>query len=280
MRRGGLTDKQISSASSSVSTQFLDNTPSIRAASDKHINRLNEGVTWALECRRLCNGHGADAYRHWNAPLHLFRQESYLEPIRTHLLRNDSGAKDIVSLGFDLLPLIDKQEFDQLEREKRGLQAERSEWHVLGRPYQYLSTPLNTAELSLATSLPRRDVPGLRFVKTAIRFANNPAPITGDVIHMGQVVDMGVQQSTPYLLNPNVLVRHAFVTGITGSGKSTTCQHLLEEALVRDIPALIIEPAKDDYVRWALEMNRRWRRKRITSICPAESTYPGVNRCT
>ena len=276
------TSKQITlSASSSVSTQLLDKYAEYsEQLLDKHIARLNEGRNLGFwNTGVYVMGTARDVRTVTGMLRSIYSgQESYLEPIRTHMLRDDSGAKNIVSLCFDLIPLVDKQAFDQLEREKRGLEAERSEWHVLGRPYQYLSTPINTAELSLATSLPRRDVPGLRFVKTAIRFANNPAPVSGDAIHMGQVVDMGVEQSTPYLFNPNVLVRHAFVTGITGSGKSTTCQHLLKEALARDIPTLVIEPAKDDYVRWALEMNQTLPpEKRIRVFMPGgENLYPGV----
>ena len=29
------------------------------------------------------------------------------------------------------------------------------------------------------------------------------------------------------------------------------------ELLEKDVPALIIEPAKDDYVRWAIKMNEQ-----------------------
>ncbi|HPR78626.1 MAG TPA: DUF853 family protein, partial [Candidatus Limiplasma sp.] len=127
----------------------------------------------------------------------------------------------------------------------------------LGEIYQYVSTPLNTEELSIATSLPRRDVPGLRFIKTAVRFASNAALAVGDVIHLGSIMDAGIQQSTSYTIDMNALVRHALVTGSTGSGKTTTCKNIINEVLAKDVPVLIIEPAKDEYVRWALEYNHR-----------------------
>lgn len=179
-------------------------------------------------------------------------KESFLEPIRTNLLSRSSGAKEIVSNGFCLLPLI----APEIEQENKDLGRQTQDWHLFGKAYQYLSTPINTAELSLATSLPRRDVPGLRFVRTAVRFASNPAQVEGKTIRLGNVMDMGVPQGVPYVINPNLLVRHALITGVTGCGKSTTCQKLISELIRQDIPVLIIEPAKDDYVRWAMEMNR------------------------
>lgn len=173
-------------------------------------------------------------------------RESYVEPIRLHLLQENSGAMEAVR-QFQMIPLYDDT--------VAGM-TEETEWHVFGRNYQYLSTPMNTKELALTTSLPKRDVPGLRFVKTAVRFANNPPVTSGETICMGNMVDMGVEQNAEYRIDHNDLVRHTLVCGSTGSGKSYTCKRILSELLGKGIPALIIEPAKDDYVRWALEMNK------------------------
>ena len=127
------------------------------------------------------------------------------------------------------------------------------EWHILGRTYQYVSTPVNSEELSLFTSLPRKDVPGLRFVKNAVRFANNPGVSNAETsIKLGNIVDTGVQQNNQYLIDINALVRHSLVVGSTGCGKTTTCKTIINSVLERDVPVLIIEPAKDEWVRWAL----------------------------
>jgi Cdc6-like AAA superfamily ATPase len=170
-----------------------------------------------------------------------------VEPIRVHLLNDKSGALDIVR-RCDLIPLVS---------DKLAPEDQKKDWNILGRMYQYVSTPLNTEELSIATSLPRRDVPGLRFVKTSVRFANNPARVDGDTICLGKVVDTGVVQNNEYRIDPNALVRHAIVAGSTGSGKSTTCKTIIREVLDRNIPVMIIEPAKDDYVRWAISWNKK-----------------------
>ncbi len=206
--------------------------------------------------------------------------ETYVEPIRTHLLKGGSQALDTIR-RFELVPL-------RTDDGQPGAPIDlNEEWHLFGKRYQYVSTPLNTEELSLATSLPRRDVPGLRFVKTSVRFANNPAPMGGDHITLGKVVDTGVVQSNEYRIDPNALVRHAIVAGSTGSGKSTTCKKIIREVLDRDIPVMVIEPAKDDYVRWAIAYNQRIAaddtlsdaekaRKQFTIYMPGVEQFEGV----
>ena len=168
-------------------------------------------------------------------------QMSYIEPVR---VLNTSGNEFIREkiCSFEFVPL-------PIDRE--------SGWHVLGRMYESMTTPMTTQELSIATSLPQTDVPGLRSVKNAVHFASNPVAVRReDAITLGQLMDRGVPQSQDYQLDVNALVRHALIAGSTGSGKSTTCKLILEQVLRRGIPVLIIEPAKDDYVHWALEMNK------------------------
>jgi len=173
---------------------------------------------------------------------------TYLEPIRIHLLKGGTSALTTVRDQLSLLPLITPEA-------QRGAPAE---WHLLGQAYQYLSTPLNTEELSLVTSLPRKDVPGLRFVKTAVRFANNPGEAPeSDTLELGSIVDTGiVQKHNPYKIDIHSLVRHALIVGSTGCGKTTTCKTIINTVLERNIPVLIIEPAKDEYVRWAIRQKQ------------------------
>lgn len=195
-------------------------------------------------------------------------KESYVEPIRLHILQENSGALEIVRDRFDIIPLFDNT--------APGM-TEETEWHIFGKYYQYLSTPMNTKEFALATSLPRCDAPGLRFVKTAVRFANNPPVVAEDAINLGNVVNMGVEQNAEYSIDHNDLVRHTLVVGSTGSGKSCTCKRILTELLEKDVPALIIEPAKDDYVRWAIKMNETLpEEKRFRIYMPGYDSFEGT----
>lgn len=181
--------------------------------------------------------------------------ESYLEPIRIHCFKTGSGAEDIIR-SFSLIPIAHEQPVN-------------SNWHIFGPTYQYISTPVNTQELSLFTSLPKKDVPGLRFVKTAVRFANNPGAQLGEEqLKIGTIKDYGLEQKTDYVLDINALVRHSLIVGSTGSGKSTTCRMLIENVLKRGRRVLIIEPAKEEYVRWAIKMRK--------SGVPVNIFMPGV----
>lgn len=187
--------------------------------------------------------------------------ETYIEPIRLHLLHQTEAINAIKS--FELIPVVHP---DVIAKGDKPLQAE---WHTLGNAYQFLSTPLNTEELSLETSLPRKDVPGLRFVRSSVRFANNPG--TNDstgMLSMGKIIDSGVVQGNEYSIDVNSLVKHSLIVGSTGCGKTTTCKTIINEVLNRDIPVLIIEPAKDEYVRWAVKWNKEHPEKHIHIYMP------------
>ena len=187
--------------------------------------------------------------------------KSYIEPIRIHRFSRSNNAA-VIMKTFNLIPLINPQ-----------MQSEAGEeWHILGKPYQYLSTPLNTQELSLITSLPRKDVPGLRFVKTAVRFANNPGETDSkDSIIIGKIKDTGIIQKNDYKIDVNALGRHSLIVGGTGCGKTTTCKTIINAVLNRNIPVLIIEPAKDEYVRWAIAQKKAG--KEISIFMPGIKTF-------
>lgn len=264
------------SESAAINKEYLDKFAEYaEIATNHHIDRLNQGRNYGF----------------WNTGIYVLGnmprdvvtvtgmlrsiysgEETYYEPIRLHLFKPDSKAMNIVRDRFELIPMIDPGVVRQ-----EGFDYKKEQWHVFGKNYQYLSTPINTKELALVTSLPRRDVPGLRFVKTAVRFANNPAELDRDKITLGRIVDTGIVQSNTYDVDPNSLVRHALVAGSTGSGKSTTCKQILTEILKRDVPVMVIEPAKDDYVRWAIDMNRNLpQEKQFKIYMPGVETFEGV----
>lgn len=244
-------NKSISeSVSLSVNSTYLDKFAQYaEELTDRHVDRMKEGRNlgyWNVGVYVL--GKDRKDVNTINGMLRSIYsgKNTYLEPIRLHVLSESSGALQIVRDYFNLIPLFNNKMPDM---------TEDTVWHVFGKYYQYLSTPMNTKEFALATSLPQNDAPGLRFVKSAVRFANNPPVIEGDKITLGKIVNMGVEQNAEYQINHNDLVRHALVVGSTGSGKSCSCKRIITEILEHNIPTLIIEPAKDDWVRWAIKMN-------------------------
>ena len=70
---------------------------------------------------------------------------------------------------------------------------------------------------------------------------------TDGKFYLGRVVDAQTNEKTdqPLLYDPDDLVTHAVVVGMTGSGKTGLCLDLLEEAALNNIPALMIDPKGD-----------------------------------
>jgi len=65
--------------------------------------------------------------------------------------------------------------------------------------------------------------------------------------YIGRVVDEKTGKITADAVqyDPADLTTHAFITGMTGSGKTGLCITLLEEAALQGIPAIVIDPKGD-----------------------------------
>lgn len=119
---------------------------------------------------------------------------------------------------------------------------------LLGRPFNGnnmgLNTYLTTEEISLIAGLPQKEVPGLA-LKEGVEFGLNEDVIElEESINLGWMMQRGRQLDIPFFLSKDSMAKHTFIAGVTGSGKTTTCHNLLEEA---ELPFLVIEPAKTEY---------------------------------
>ena len=120
---------------------------------------------------------------------------------------------------------------------------------LLGRPFFDKCIGVNTfltpREISLLAGIPQKEVPGL-ILKESVGFGLNEKPIDNeDKINLGYLVQKGrILNKMPFYLDKDALVKHVFIAGVTGSGKTTTCHRLLAAAKV---PFMVIEPAKTEY---------------------------------
>lgn len=122
-------------------------------------------------------------------------------------------------------------------------------------PVLYSGNWMSVRELALMASLPQKEVVGLR-LKEEVEFGLNvpepkdndgkPKILTDDEqVELGSLVKSGTEcNGCKVNLAKDQLDRHVFVAGVTGSGKTTTCQTLL---LSSGWPFLVIEPAKTEY---------------------------------
>lgn len=101
---------------------------------------------------------------------------------------------------------------------------------------------LTSRDLAQLLVAPASSVPSLR-VRRAPPGHRRPATA-------GDALDIGTYWGTdiPAAISLSDLEGHAFVTGTTGSGKTTTLHRLLQEAWNRRrMPFLVVDPVKDDY---------------------------------
>ncbi len=120
--------------------------------------------------------------------------------------------------------------------------------HPLGSAFENLATPLNTEELALWMNLPAREVSGVTVQPTVHFGLNPPAPFDpANALALGEVLSANGSTGRVIAIDADRLVRHTFITGTTGSGKTNTTLQLIRGLYARGVPFLVIEPAKTEY---------------------------------
>lgn len=144
--------------------------------------------------------------------------------------------------------------------------------HIRPGDWFPMSNWMTTKELSMIAGLPRKEVQGLT-VREEVAFGltvpdggqENGSQMTeeekrqerrdkerrllnampnGDRLPIGYLVKDGSETDTPVSLSKRALDKHVFISGVTGSGKTTTCQALIKRS---ELPFWVIEPAKTEY---------------------------------
>lgn len=117
-----------------------------------------------------------------------------------------------------------------------------------GKDSTDLPNDLNTEELATLTQIPREEYPGYG-VKVYSRFGvdlqNKKMKYP---ICLGEIIDRGNSTGNYFKINLKDLSKHGLITGVTGSGKTNTCFHILHQIWGKyKIPFLVIESAKSEY---------------------------------
>lgn len=190
-------------------------------------------------------------------------QESIFEPVRVHHVEDVIGDYLPQTLGSLDTPII------RMKSEAGVLFK-----HPLGHYYNELKTVLTTKELSYLINFPLRSVPGISVIDSSPEFSLNlpEAKKEDDTIEIGKLLYGGSPTNMEYHIPLESLSRHTLLSGINGSGKTNTVQALLNR-ISGKIPFLVIEPAKTEYVDWALEYNRTHTGKPIDIYIPGCKKY-------
>lgn len=109
----------------------------------------------------------------------------------------------------------------------------------------FLGNWFSVNELSIIAGIPQKEIVGLA-LREEVEFGlnyNDDIPDNAK-LSLGNLVQSGKELSIPVSLDRREITKHIFVAGVTGSGKTTTCQKLL---LQSEMPFMVIEPAKTEY---------------------------------
>ena len=192
-------------------------------------------------------------------------QESIFEPIRVHDISNIENLKKENAFGKLSLPCINVVHGNQVVL------------HPFGHHFTNLNTVLTTKELSYLINFPLRSVPGISVVDSAPEFSLNPPTLKEheNVIDFGYLLYGGSETEMPYRLPISALAKHTLLSGINGTGKTNTVQAILSAVSQskQKIPFLVIEPAKTEYVDWAIEYNKVHPDKPIKIFIPGCKAY-------
>ncbi|MCK3655396.1 ATP-binding protein [Pasteurellaceae bacterium Macca] len=122
----------------------------------------------------------------------------------------------------------------------------------IGISYFTPATLVSGKEMAMQLSLPRRSTSTVSVVETPtfgrrIQWLDGKNYQIENSIHLGQIRHLWNDLPQNVDLNVNQLTSHLFVSGSTGSGKSNTIYQILSELRKREIPFMVIEPAKGEY---------------------------------
>lgn len=150
--------------------------------------------------------------------------------------------------------------------------------HPFSKDWNDLRTVMTTKELSYLVNFPMHSVPGVDVVEASAQFSLTvPAANENDenACEIGNLLWAGSSTDTSISLPLDTLSRHALVCGVNGSGKTNTVLSILDGFMKSDKPFFVIEPAKTEYVDWAIEYNKDIRdpKKKIKIFIPGCENY-------
>lgn len=199
-------------------------------------------------------------------------KESIFEPVRIHdISKNlDEGADNNTEKSFRELTIGQFSAPTIMINNATGNHFE----HPLGDHYKELKTVLTTKELSYLVNFPLRSVPGITVVDSSPEFSLNKPVLNEDQRKMqfGKLIYGGADTDMEYEFPIDSLSKHTLLSGINGTGKTNTVQAILNSISGR-IPFLIIEPAKTEYVDWAIEYNKSHSGNPISIYIPGCKSY-------
>lgn len=260
----------LSASYSQTVTQTISNS-NVDAAAElakRHAERFQAGKAigmWTVGCYVFCDmdrkGLAASQVK-----AVVSGDDSIYEPVRVHdlslLLANDNGYVN----GFKESVLAVSEYVADPKKDgvpaDEGFEKEPFR-HPFGSEFSMLTTMLTTRELTCLINFPLSSVPGISVEEVRPEFSQSPQrkhSSGDDVLDLGRLIYRNHVSSIPVSVNMNAFSRHSLVAGVNGSGKTNTVLGIMEGFLKKGKNVLVFEPAKTEYVDWALKYNREVRK--------------------
>ena len=105
-------------------------------------------------------------------------------------------------------------------------------------------------ELTISAGWPQKSLPGVPvfdFAQFGREIISQEYNKSKKSISLGKIYHMGEDSDIEVTLDMDNLTAHTFITGSTGTGKSNVTYKMLQELMRKNIPWLVIEPAKGEY---------------------------------
>lgn len=154
--------------------------------------------------------------------------------------------------------------------------------HPFGTNFNGLTTMLTTKELACMANFPLNTVPGINVVEASPAFSLSEQNLKENKknIGIGKLLWSGSSTEMTVNLPLDTLSRHALVCGVNGSGKTNTVLSVLDGFMKANRPFFVIEPAKTEYVDWAIKYNETITdsKKKIKIFIPGCEKYVKGNR--
>lgn len=218
---------------------------------------------WDVSCLLFSESPSSSAS--WQLKSLLSGSESSLEPIRIHDVTSIMPRKGTAKASSLMIKFKEGDLFH----------------HPFGEDFSQLKSMLTTRELSALVNFPLHSVPGINVVDSAPEFSLSPQTGKGgeNILNVGRLLYGGTPSSIEVRLPIDTLSRHALVCGVNGSGKTNTVLSVLDGFSKAGRPFFVIEPAKTEYVDWAIEVNKRIKdpKKKIKIFIPGCERYAKAN---
>jgi len=195
---------------------------------DKHLERIDTSKNYGMFdfCAYFLANDNRTATLAANVYNSLIKgEDSYLVTPATYVFNNDEEVEEI---------------------KKYLLNFEHPKFKKENQEFSF-TTLVNSKELSIAMSLPKKSVNGI-YVKESVEFGLNYKKLKDRYIELGNLYNLGKEYiNIPVRLNLDDLTMHTLLVGSTGAGKSTTTYNMIRELELEDIKILVIEPTKGEY---------------------------------